>query len=173
MRAWDVRAPSQGCAWRVDGAHGQLVRDLDFNLNKQYTVATCGDDGFLRIWDVRRAAAGGGPLVARADHSHWVWCVRFNPFHDQLLLTAGSDQQVILSSASSVSSECQEERERDTQETARHPIPDGPLQRCEHEDSVYCVEWSPAEPWTFASLSYDGRLLVTRVRRSYKYQILL
>lgn len=52
-------------------------------------------------------------------------------------------------------------------------IPDGPLQWCEHEDSVYCVEWSPAEPWTFASLSYDGRLLLNRVRRTYKYQILL
>lgn len=34
-----------------------------------------------------------------------VWCVRFNPFHDQLLLTASSDARVLLSSAASVSSE--------------------------------------------------------------------
>lgn len=34
-----------------------------------------------------------------------VWCVRFNPFHDQLLLSASSDARVLLSSAASVSSE--------------------------------------------------------------------
>lgn len=52
-------------------------------------------------------------------------------------------------------------------------LSDGPLQWCEHEDSVYCAEWSPAEPWIFASLSYDGRLLISRVKRSLKYQIML
>lgn len=31
--------------------------------------------------------------------------MRFNPFHDQLLLTASSDARVLLSSAASVSSE--------------------------------------------------------------------
>lgn len=34
-----------------------------------------------------------------------VWSVRFNHFHDQLLLTASSDARVLLSSAASVSSE--------------------------------------------------------------------
>lgn len=52
-------------------------------------------------------------------------------------------------------------------------LSDGPLQWCEHEDSVYCAEWSPAEPWVFASLSYDGRLLISHVKKSLKYQIML
>jgi hypothetical protein len=34
-----------------------------------------------------------------------VWCVRFNPFHDQLILSASSDARVLISSAASVSSE--------------------------------------------------------------------
>lgn len=34
-----------------------------------------------------------------------VWCVRFNHFHDQLILTASSDARVLVSSAASVSSE--------------------------------------------------------------------
>lgn len=51
---------------------------------------------------------------------------------------------------------------------------DGVLQYYEqHEDSVYCVEWSSADPWTFASLSYDGRLVISRVPKHYKYKILL
>ena len=43
----------------------------------------------------------------------------------------------------------------------------------EHEDSVYCVEWSVADPWVFASLSYDGRVVISPVPRAEKYRILL
>ncbi|KAJ8789962.1 hypothetical protein J1605_021660 [Eschrichtius robustus] len=38
----------------------------------------------------------------------------------------------------------------------------------EHEDSVYAVDWSSADPWLFASLSYDGRLVINRVPRALK-----
>ena len=34
-----------------------------------------------------------------------VWSVRFNHFHDQLVLTASSDSRVILNNVSSISSE--------------------------------------------------------------------
>ena len=43
----------------------------------------------------------------------------------------------------------------------------------EHEDSVYAIEWSSADAWTFASLSFDGRLIVNRVPQAEKYKILL
>lgn len=43
----------------------------------------------------------------------------------------------------------------------------------QHEDSVYSVEWSVADPWTFASLSYDGRLVINKVPKAVKYKILL
>ena len=43
----------------------------------------------------------------------------------------------------------------------------------EHEDSVYASCWSTADPWVFASLSYDGRLVINKVPRAEKYKILL
>ena len=42
----------------------------------------------------------------------------------------------------------------------------------DHEDSVYCVEWSATDPWVFASLSYDGRLVINHVPRNIKFRIL-
>ncbi|OMP03032.1 hypothetical protein CCACVL1_02616, partial [Corchorus capsularis] len=30
----------------------------------------------------------------------------------------------------------------------------------DYEDSVYGLTWSSREPWIFASLSYDGRVVV-------------
>jgi EARP and GARP complex-interacting protein 1 len=54
------------------------------------------------------------------------------------------------------------------------PLKDGVLAVYEeHEDSVYAVEWSSGDPWTFASLSYDGRLIINRVPKSEKYKLLL
>lgn len=43
----------------------------------------------------------------------------------------------------------------------------------EHEDSVYAAEWSNADPWIFASLSYDGRLVLNRVPKDEKYNLLI
>ncbi|GLI70488.1 hypothetical protein VaNZ11_015369 [Volvox africanus] len=43
----------------------------------------------------------------------------------------------------------------------------------EHEDSVYGMGWSAAEPWLLASLSFDGRVTVNRVPKNIKYKILI
>ena len=52
-------------------------------------------------------------------------------------------------------------------------LADGVIQSFDdHEDSVYVAEWSSADPWTFASLSYDGRLVVNQVPRNIKFKIL-
>lgn len=57
---------------------------------------------------------------------------------------------------------------------AKEPLKDSVVSTYEeHEDSVYAAEWSSADPWLFASLSYDGRLVINRVPRALKYRILL
>ena len=42
----------------------------------------------------------------------------------------------------------------------------------EHEDSVYTAMWSSADAWVFASLSYDGRLVINHVPSKEKFSIL-
>ncbi|CAB0034195.1 unnamed protein product [Trichogramma brassicae] len=115
------------------------IKDLDFNTLRQYYFATCGDDGFMKFWDIRNT-------------NEPVWSIRINKFHDQLVLTSSSDSRVILSNVALIYSE--------------------PFNQI-HKDNVYAAEWSAADPWTFASLSYDGRLVINRVPQKYKYQILL
>lgn len=43
----------------------------------------------------------------------------------------------------------------------------------EHEDSVYSIAWSSCDAWVFASLSYDGRVVINHVPAAEKYKILL
>lgn len=53
------------------------------------------------------------------------------------------------------------------------PQKDEVIQRYEeHEDSVYTAVWSTADAWVFASLSYDGRLVINHVPNQEKFAIL-
>jgi WD40 repeat protein len=74
---------------------------MDFNPNKPMVLATSGDDRAVRIWDLRRVRA---PVKMLTGHSHWCSTVRYNPFHDQLLASCGTDGGVNLWRVSSVSS---------------------------------------------------------------------
>ena len=96
---WDLRS-GQASITRKH-AHAECVRDFDYNPNKPCHLATGGDDGQVKFWDVRKLKI---PLKTVSDHTHWVWCVEYNRFHDQLLISAGSDRNVNLWRISSISS---------------------------------------------------------------------
>ncbi|GAU99044.1 hypothetical protein RvY_10099 [Ramazzottius varieornatus] len=171
VRGIDLR--DNKISFTIDNPHGYMTRQLDFNQNKPYDVATCGDDCTVKLWDTRNTSSS---LRVLADHSHWVWCVKYNPFHDQLILSSSSDSRVILASIASLSSEpiVHSLEDEPGSQDPKEILPDGVINTYEeHEDSVYALDWSAADPWTFASLSYDGRLVINRVPRSVKYKILL
>lgn len=166
IKSYDIREAGHHATWQIDEAHGQqLIRDLDCNPNKQCHLVTGGDDGSIKIWDCRSIKY---PIFTRSDHNHWVFNVRFNTFHDSLVLSSSSDGKVLLTCARSVSSEADEGTEK------KDGLADGLLQMFEqHEDSVYCCEWSSVDPFVFASLSFDGRVIISQVPKQYKYQILM
>lgn len=170
VRGWDVKTMKQ--AWSFESPGNQVVRCIDFNPNKQYHLVSSGDDAALRFWDTRSLKRA---LAVRNDHSHWIWSVRYNQYHDQLLLSSSSDGHVVLSSMASISSEPQGHLidDDDDDAEAEPTLEDGKIRTFDdHEDSVYSVEWSATDPWIFASLSYDGRLVINQVPRNIKFRIL-
>ena len=83
-------------------AHYDQVLDLAYNGSKLHTLATSGSDGAVRIWDIRKPDRS--VLSFEDDHSgHWVTKIRYNSFHDQLLLTGSTSTFASLYRASSVS----------------------------------------------------------------------
>ncbi|XP_050438451.1 EARP-interacting protein homolog [Adelges cooleyi] len=166
IKAWDLRSQAR-IAWALDGAHNQIIRDFDFNPNRHYIMATCGDDGYSKFWDVRNT---NQPIITRADHSHWIWSLRYNPVHDELIGTASSDGQVLITRLFGISSSAVENEDI----KLKTSVEDKVIAICDqHEDSVYCVEWSTANSWILASLSYDGRLLLNKVPKKEQLKILL
>lgn len=136
------------------------------------------------------------------NHSHWIWSIRYNQFHDQLVLTCSSDSRVNLTRIASLASQpyghlLEEEdgggdedgeestlssnepslrsgvKNGDEKESTTPAIKDELIASFEeHEDSVYAAEWSACDPWIFASLSYDGRLVINKVPKNEKFNIL-
>ena len=133
------------------------------------TLVTCGHDRLVKVWDLRRPSA---PVRTMGGHSHWVTCAKYNPFHDQLILSGGADHSVNLwriascSSSPWVSSSSPENEEEDPPDVRVRTID-------QHEDSVYAVAWSAVDAWCFGSLSFDGRVAINLVPTTEKYKILL
>ncbi|KAI8645259.1 hypothetical protein BD408DRAFT_441089 [Parasitella parasitica] len=177
LSGWDLRSGKSSFS-RAD-THKSTVRAVDYNPNKPYCVATGGDDAMVNIWDVRQLSQ---PTMVVEGHSHWVWSVAFNPLQDQLLLTSGSDTLVNLHNVVSISSasyidSSSEDDENDADagdygRNAKKPTDGLICTYDQHEDSVYKVAWSPAGIWTFASISYAGRVVISQVPISEKFKIL-
>ncbi|KAJ2779056.1 Protein tssc1 [Coemansia javaensis] len=181
VRAWDTRAePRRQQTAVIEYAHSGKARCLDFNPNLPYMLATGGDDGSVRIWDMRSPSAA---VVDIANHTHWVYSVAFNPGHDQLLLSAGGDGLVNLERAAAVSS-AQVISAQDSDAKGSDSDSDSPAagagaadglvaQFDDHETSVYATRWSAGDSWIFASLSFGGRMVINAVPQEEKYKILL
>jgi WD40 repeat protein len=137
----------------------------------------------VRVWDVRQLGQGPAAVLgAGGPHSHWVWRVAYNRFHDQLLLSAGSDGRVALHRAAALSSAGREQARPGGAPGTQKPgglagaAPDGARVVAsweQHEESVYAAAWSGHDPWLLASLGYDGRLAVHSVPQDIKYSIIL
>jgi WD40 repeat protein len=108
-----------------------------------------------------------------------VTSVAFNTFHDQLLISGGTDARVNLWRISSISSapllELGDDESADgSKKTEAKLAADVCIKSHEdHEDSVCSVAWSVHTAWVYASLSYTGKVMVSQVPSAEKYKILL
>lgn len=129
----------------------------------------------IQFFDLR--AAKHPLIVARGGHSHWVWNVRYNPFHDQLVLSTGTDSIANLWRVSSISSAplltLTDENVDGNDGASDTDAPNVRVSRHEHGDSVYGAAWSSVDPWIYLTLSYDGKAVLNHVPSKEKYKILL
>ena len=126
--AADVSALLAASARGVGNHRGCGTADVSYNPNLPNVLTTAGRDGLIKFWDLRTttstsslSSAGSSPSyppptmakhqrriqplkVLRGGHTHWSNRVAYNPHHDQLLLSSGTDGVVNLWRVGSVSS---------------------------------------------------------------------
>lgn len=172
--AFDTRDTSSGPVWKLKGDSG-FVRDCDFNPNKPYFLCSGGDAGVIRFWDYRKPATFVNQKFAAQQsflHSHWVTSVEYNPHHDSLVLSSGTDGTVNLYSAKSVSS-APVASNGAAAASAGGQTTDYVISSYDRfRQSVYRACWSSADAWTYASVSYDGKVCFLTVNDKEKMSIL-
>lgn len=152
LNLYDIRTKKQKAILKEP-----YVRTIDINQSIP-TSFTTGDEQRVKVWDARRLDK---PMLEIFHHTHWVESVRYNKFHDQLLLTSSTDSLVNLECIGSCSS------------NTSNTLQDGLLKSFEElDDSVYGAEWSLGDPWIFCAISYAGRIIVATVPQDIRYKIL-
>lgn len=166
--------------------------DLNPNVPNQYV--TGGLDGRVMFWDTRMTGVSVGWLKMAVAHTHRVSTVKYNPLHDQLVLSSGTDCKLNLFRFPSLSkhpgkyaSIIETQPKHVSGQTAhlarRGSVDDEPKlffadrdglirSYSRHEDSVYKACWAANNTWLFASLSHDGIFLINRVPREDKFRIM-
>ena len=88
------------------------------------------------------------------EHQHMIWDTRYNHTYAQLLLSCGSDGRVFLYNINEAEARIESDLIVD------------------NDDSIYSVAWTGNDPFTFASIAYDGRMTASKVRKTLKYKLL-
>ncbi|KAM7260459.1 hypothetical protein ACFE04_016200 [Oxalis oulophora] len=154
VQFWDLRTMKKTNS--IECTH---VRNVDYHTKKKHILVTAKDESGIQIWDLRMTKA---PIQELPGHAHWTWAVSCNPEYDGLILSAGTDSTVNLWLAPiSSGDEIGSERVAESQYRQTDPLL---CSYSDYEDSVYGLAWSSREPWIFASLSYDGRVVVESVK---------
>ncbi|KAG6512015.1 hypothetical protein ZIOFF_030106 [Zingiber officinale] len=178
---WDLRTMKKTTS--IEQAH---IRDIDYNPKKQHLLVTAEDVSGIRLWDLRRPKF---PVKELPGHAHWTWAVRHNPEYDELILvslslslspmhvsctlflftndngfiqSAGTDSTVNLWLADLPATE---DLSNESLFVSSEQLKNSLINSyTDYEDSVYGLAWSTREPLIFASLSYDGRVVVESVK---------
>ena len=91
----------------TNGAHGfGSILHVEFSPSSTSTMLSSGEDGYVRLWDSRKTSSSStvgqkgsstashsssALLSSQKVHDHWCTKATFNSFHDELILTASTD----------------------------------------------------------------------------------
>ncbi len=96
LKGWDMREPAAGSGTRrrrrptFAAELGAGVCSCQWNPVSEFTVATGGYDGVLRVWDTRKtgSSVSGEDCLAAAETGGGVWRIKWRPGSGDAILTA-------------------------------------------------------------------------------------
>ena len=95
IRIWDCRAdPEKANMLTVSNAHDRDINVIDWNKNEPF-IASGGDDGMLKIWDLRMFDKGQ-PVAVFKHHTQPITSVEWHPKDFSVLASSGADNQIAL-----------------------------------------------------------------------------
>ncbi|XP_050702903.1 glutamate-rich WD repeat-containing protein 1-like [Eriocheir sinensis] len=100
LRVWDIRAPpKKACMLTLSEAHSSDINVIHWSRSEPF-IASGGDDGCVRVWDLRRMQPGNtspaSSMVAELrHHSGPVSTVEWHPNEGSVLASGGEDDAIL------------------------------------------------------------------------------
>lgn len=96
IKIWDVRAdPNKACMLTQGNAHASDINVIDWNPSDPFIVSG-GDDGMLKVWDLRNFGGITDPVAVFKHHSRAVTSVEWSREDSTVFASSGDDDQVAL-----------------------------------------------------------------------------
>lgn len=158
IRVWDVRVKSHRSVITLDDAHDQDVNVISWNRGTQYLLLSGGDDGALKVWDMRSFKPGASRSKPVADfrwHQAPISSVEWHADEDSIFAASGRDDQVTLWDLA-----VEHDEDEDTAQLPHgpngEPVPSQLLFCHQGATDIKELHWHPQIPGMVGTTSLDG-----------------
>uniref|UniRef100_A0A8D0GX38 Glutamate-rich WD repeat-containing protein 1 n=1 Tax=Sphenodon punctatus TaxID=8508 RepID=A0A8D0GX38_SPHPU len=150
IQIWDVRVgPGRGSMLKVEQAHSGDVNVISWNRNEPFLVSG-GDDGTLRIWDLRQFQKGS-TVATFKQHAAPITSVEWHPTDSGVFAAAGADDQVTQWDLA-----VERDEEGEGQDPALSSIPPQLLFVHQGETDIKELHWVPQSPGVLVTTALSG-----------------
>ncbi|XP_061444080.1 glutamate-rich WD repeat-containing protein 1 [Rhineura floridana] len=150
IRIWDTRAPpGKACMLSTSQAHDADVNVISWNRNEPFIVSG-GDDGTLRIWDLRQFQKGTA-IATFKQHTAPITSVEWHPTDSGVFAASGADDQVTQWDLA-----VERDEEAEAEDPALASIPPQLLFVHQGENDIKELHWHPQCPGTLITTALSG-----------------
>ncbi|KAM5132554.1 glutamate-rich WD repeat-containing protein 1 [Mantella aurantiaca] len=152
IRVWDVRAaPNKACMLTASQAHDSDVNVISWNSHEPF-IASGGDDGILKIWDLRQFQSGVS-VAKFKQHTAPITSVEWHPTDGGVFAAAGADDQI---TQWDLAVERDQDQEAESEDPALSSIPPQLLFVHQGEKDIKELHWHPQCPGLVISTALSG-----------------
>lgn len=96
IKIWDTRvSPGSACMLTATDAHSADVNVISWNSKEARFLVSGGDDGAVKIWDLRQFGSGtNSPVATFKQHTGQVTTVEWHPEEATVFASGGADDQI-------------------------------------------------------------------------------
>jgi WD40 repeat protein len=159
---------SNKISMNIKNTHESNILSLQYDPSSPFILCSSGTDNAIKFWDLRKPEREIGGVY---DNSHWIWSCKFNQNYTNMLVTGSSSSMV-----RNIIFNKQNELEIDNLNNNNYykNIKEySTIEYSEFEDSVYAVDWSKNDSWTFGAISFNSFFHINTIPEEVKYQIML
>jgi ribosome assembly protein RRB1 len=141
----------------VDNAHDSDVNVISWNKLEKAFIVSGGDDGVIKIWDLRQfKSKSAKPIATFKHHISHITSVEWHPTDSTVFAASGNDNQLTLWDLAVEKDNDREEAEKDEQQTELNELPPQLLFIHQGQKEIKEIHWHKDIPGLVISTALNG-----------------